>query len=88
MFRRFCPQYMPMALPPRPPMQLPGTMYSDVMPPVMHQPMEYVKVNQFNHLVPHIHPINETIVNSHTYQDQHSFPHTYKVLNQSQHCNY
>lgn len=69
-----------------PPIQVPGMMQSNVMPPVMHAPMEYMKVNQFNHLVPHIHPINETIVNSHMYQNQHYFPHTYKVVNLTSEC--
>lgn len=69
MFRRNCP-----------PIPLPGMTCSDVMPPVMHQPLDYVKCNQFNHLVPHIHPINETIVNSHLFHNQHFFPHTYKVI--------
>ena len=63
------------APPPCAPIPLPGCCGTQELPPVCHPPIEYVKHNHMTHIVPHIHPVNETTLTTHVYQHNHYFPH-------------
>ncbi len=63
------------------PIPLPGCCATNMCPPVCHPPINYVKHNQFTHIVPHIHPVTETTMNTHVYQNNHYFPHQYQMYN-------
>ncbi|MBD3108166.1 spore coat protein CotH [Bacillus sp. AGMB 02131] len=70
--------------------QVPGCNKMNVCPPVVHQPIQFVKQNTITHIVPHVHPVQTTEINNHVFKHQHHFPHTYQsastVSNQQQQC--
>ncbi|MDF2536325.1 MAG: hypothetical protein K0R18_2487 [Bacillales bacterium] len=66
---------------PRPCMPIPGCCATNCCPPVCHPPICYVKHNQFTHVIPHIHPVNEMVMNTHVFQNQHFFPHQLQTSN-------
>ncbi|MGG0656325.1 CotD family spore coat protein [Rummeliibacillus pycnus] len=60
----------------------PRTFPSQYDPPRISPTQQFVRTNQFNTIVPHIHPSHTTTVNKHMINHQHYFPHTESVVNE------
>ena len=71
-------------------MPVPGCNKVNVCPPVVHQPIQFVKQNTFTHIVPHVHPVQTTEINNHLFKHERHVPHTYQSASNvsNQQCSY